>query len=315
MNHPAIARRLLILLPTLALALSLATVAVAQENSASGKDGAKDGSATPTPRTLFREGSALLDAAGTMHRSKVHGNWSFTTTDPANPVAEDPTGHEFILLPCVLLGEMQQIHDANPEDEPVVFLLTGSIYTYRGYNYLLPTFAPRLIGHVTQATDETQDNDADTSNDAGSDDDAAGDDDDDSIDAIKQRLREAAGNITANTSDTRGTNVPRSVIGRTPPLDADRLVREGTNFVNRRGKLTRDSTGAWVYVFDADAQGLSDPPMTVIPCAMLQEMEKLAIRNGNSTPMLVTGIVFAHGERNYLLPTIYRVPRERSGIR
>ena len=104
-----------------------------------------------------------------------------------------------------------------------------------------------------------------------------------------------------------------------------KLVQEGTLISSRRGKLTRDASasggggggasgGGWQFVFDADSTGLADPPMRLLPCLLLEHLEDFARHNGSTAPILLSGQVYVYGGRNFLLPTAYRIPRERSRI-
>lgn len=87
-------------------------------------------------------------------------------------------------------------------------------------------------------------------------------------------------------------------------------MREGANIVMRRGRINRDASGAWLFVFDADARGMSDPPMTLLPCLLLERLERHYQSRGNA-PVLLSGRVFLYEDRNYLLPSVYQLPRQR----
>ena len=94
----------------------------------------------------------------------------------------------------------------------------------------------------------------------------------------------------------------------TPP------VHEGVIMVARRGNLTRTDRGAWMFVFDADAEGLADPPLVILPCLLLERMERQATRAGRSTPILLSGQVYHYRGRRFVLPTVFRVPYERTRL-
>ena len=91
-------------------------------------------------------------------------------------------------------------------------------------------------------------------------------------------------------------------------------LQENSALINRRGKITRDRSGGWLLVFDADAAGSADPPVKLLPCMLLQSIEDYARRSGNNSPLIISGQVYLYNGQNYLLPTVYRIPHERSRI-
>lgn len=88
-----------------------------------------------------------------------------------------------------------------------------------------------------------------------------------------------------------------------------RLLREGSFLASRRGRMVRSSSGEWVFTFDSDAQGKSDPPMILMPCLNLMAMEKIAERAGEALTFTISGQVFVYHGKNYLLPTMYVINR------
>ncbi|MBL8745004.1 MAG: hypothetical protein JNK58_01470 [Phycisphaerae bacterium] len=84
------------------------------------------------------------------------------------------------------------------------------------------------------------------------------------------------------------------------------LLREGSFLRNRRGRLVRGE-GAWVYVFDADAEGNAEPPMVMLPCRRLREMQQSMELQSKTVTFQTTGQVFVYDGRNYLLPTYFGV--------
>jgi len=91
-------------------------------------------------------------------------------------------------------------------------------------------------------------------------------------------------------------------------------MQENTAIVNRRGKIVRDRSGGWVLVLDADASALADPPLRLLPCMLLENIEDYARRSGNNSPIIITGQVGLYNGQNFLLPTVYRIPHERSRL-
>ena len=75
---------------------------------------------------------------------------------------------------------------------------------------------------------------------------------------------------------------PRIARDATRPEDAtagggatkpEKLMQEGTAIASRRGKLLRDPAGGWMFIFDADTTGLADPPVRMLPCLLLEQLE------------------------------------------
>jgi len=102
-----------------------------------------------------------------------------------------------------------------------------------------------------------------------------------------------------------------------PPTQ--RLLPEGTLLASRRGRLVRSDQGQWVFAFDAGASQGSAPatrdrPLIILPCLVLQDMERNAHRLGDSAAMTVSGRVYLYAGRNYLLPTMFRVDRLNDDI-
>ena len=51
-------------------------------------------------------------------------------------------------------------------------------------------------------------------------------------------------------------------------------MHEGTLLMSRRGQIRRNRQGGWIFVFDADAEGRADPPVALLPCLMLETIER-----------------------------------------
>ncbi len=232
---------------------------------------------------LLREGSHLVGLKGAMDRGETQGQWRFIIE---NRQPNAPR-YELTMLPCALLGEMERIVET-ARGRRVVFEATGEVFVYRGRNYFLATHAPQLLGYITPpAGAPAQDTPAPSP--------GAGD----TADDIARRLEQAIGPLARST----GTADPPKARPASP-------AREGSVVFARRGKLRRQRGGAWLFVFDADAEGLADPPMILLPCLLLESMADYARTAPKNAPLLVTGHVHVYDQRTYLLPTVYRTPRE-----
>ena len=266
----------------------------------------------PGQRVLLREGSQIVEARGIMRLDDETNWWEFVL-EPQAPayivsgMPDEPL--EMLLLPCALVDEMQRIV-TSMTDREITFEITGEVYNYHDYNYLLPTHAPRLA-----AFDERTDSSADQDN---PDDDTETTDGDggDSAEDILRNLDAAIGpvsrSVTRSTTDTLPT--ARSAAA----LAAEELVREGEMVIDRRGRMMRAPTGAWMFIFDADAQGEADPPMILLPCLLVEKMEEHATVGGSNaigSAMIITGPVYLYGDQNYVLPTAFRIPVEQTVLR
>ena len=106
-------------------------------------------------------------------------------------------------------------------------------------------------------------------------------------------------------------------MGTAPAIGAaGTLRREGAFVINRRARMVRvPGEGLpWMVVFDADATGLADPPMYLMPCQMLERVESLAQQHGDAAVFLVSGEVYVYRGANYLLPTIMRLTQDRGNL-
>ena len=235
------------------------------------------------PMPLLREGTFMLQARGSMQRGEQPGVWVFR-------LAGDEPGKapfEVTLMPCTLLASLEQLVESMP-DQQIVFDLTGQVFVYRGRNFLMPTHAPRLVDYVPPSRPDDIDRNAAAPA--------------DSAEAILRDLDQAVGPLVHS---------PRRAAADT----TDKPAVPGAMVLWRHGWMVREPGGAWLFVFGADATGLSDPPMILLPCRMLEDMERHALRSSRDEPLLVSGRVTRYRARNYMLPTMFRIPRYTSALR
>ncbi len=112
---------------------------------------------------------------------------------------------------------------------------------------------------------------------------------------INELGRRAAEPIEVTPADGRGM----SIDDLRPP--GARLVREGAFLTKRRGRLAQLSTGHWVYLFDKDATGGSEPPMIVSAGLRLSEMIRVTEARAGTVTFITSGEVFVYRNRNYFL--------------
>jgi hypothetical protein len=237
---------------------------------------------TPSQYILLREGSRLVSVAGTVSRDERTGAWRFHI-DPDDATAP---GYVLTLLPCAMLEDMRHVLLQMPT-ERITFEVTGEVFVYRDGNFLLPTHAPAVVAIETPPPPPPSQDDEEVPA-------------DDSVDDIMRDLEQSVGGLPRRT--TAVADAPRQA----------GAAGEGTVLLARRGQLARSRSGAWMFVFDADAEGLGDPPMVMMPCLQLERLEEHVRKSGMNAPILITGRAFTFDRRSYLLPSLYTVPRQRT---
>lgn len=123
-------------------------------------------------------------------------------------------------------------------------------------------------------------------------------------------------------SDPAKTGLPpENAATADKPLNAQqaklrKLLRpEGTIIISRIGRMVRsDVGGEWLFTFDADSTGKLDPPMILMPCRLLERMERLVSEDGDQVKFIVSGQIYEYYNRNYLMPTVMSVPYKRDNL-
>jgi len=81
---------------------------------------------------LYREGEFIVSRRGRMLRMPS-GQWVFQFEADSQAAPETP----MLLMPCQLLENMEEL--TRQRGDRLVFVLSGQVFTYRGYNWLLPS--------------------------------------------------------------------------------------------------------------------------------------------------------------------------------
>jgi len=266
--------------------------------------GSADGKTVqPGLAPLLREGSQVQNIHGTLHEVVADGTWRLTMHPDGDAPKEAPR-REFIMLPNSHLSEMQQVIGSMPE-RTITFQVTGEVFVYGNRNYLLLSFPPRVVSEQRATrTDEPDQSAGDASDDDRSRPRSAAD--------IMRDLQRDTGPIGRRpTQQARRVENDQRQLARSAD---NRLLPENTSVQLRRGRIGRDAGGAWQFIFDADASGMADPPVTLMPCQLLERIEQYIRRAGRNAPVLISGRVFVYNGRNYLLPTVFLIPRERTEL-
>jgi len=266
-----------------------------------------DASEDAWPRTaLIREGAYLVDAVGRLAREPESGAWLLRIEQA--PHDDAPPKH-LVVLPCERLQHMQRVAQASELD--VLFQFTGRVFVFDNLNYVLPLDATRLDRYEEPIDEPTSASEGDGE---AADSDAPlvppGATAQDVIDRIRRDIP------LPRSLDTASPVAPEEDDSETrdPAGSIDAPMDEGTLITLRRGRVQRHAAGGWMFVFDADANGLADPPLVLLPCLLLEKMREDSLNASRGDGLIVTGEILAYHGRNFLLPTMYRVERLRANI-
>ena len=107
----------------------------------------------------------------------------------------------------------------------------------------------------------------------------------------------AMANEQANTGDRKG--------GQSNPNQAsasEGIWKDGHTIVDRVGRLAFDpDDDRWLFAFEADSMSLAEPPVTLLPCQLLEKMEKETQRSGRPIKFRVSGEITRYQRQNYML--------------
>lgn len=239
---------------------------------------------------LVREGSFLRNRRGRLVRAE--GEWVYVFDADAKGQSEPP----MVMQPCRRLREMQQTLERRSRS--ITFQTTGEVFAYDGRNYFLPTFFSVIaVEAAPTASAEAPDQPSDPKHDTSSRTDPSAAD----------LLKEMSG------PSPRASIIPRGPAGIAEGgTERTAEVREGVSLVSRRGRVVRDG-GSLTFVTDNDDAAKSLPPMTLMPCLNLEAIDRILRQHGPGSVFLMSGRVFAHEGRNFLLPTFFQVERDREG--
>ena len=288
-------------------------------------------SSSPVPATdlggyrlpLLREGSVLSRVEGDLTQDPDEKLWLFRPTKPESGGLR----REFVLMPSPTLEDMLQTIRVSAV--PVEFEMTGRVFIYRGRNFLLPELAPPIVrfdaraGATPAAKAETQVAPSGEAKfvpptgktNAGASDDAAEDDaaEDAAVEDIEKRLEERIGRAPTRRIP-ESPSAANAEAKRNATTTASAPIASGERLTLRRGRLLRDpQAGSWRFVPE-QFTGNGDGSMEILPCLLLEQLERAA-RESDAPPVtLMSGTVLAFEGRNFLLPTSFRRAREGRGL-
>lgn len=105
------------------------------------------------------------------------------------------------------------------------------------------------------------------------------------------------------------------ILGVAPGQEPPKLRREGEFVVSRRGRVVRASnSNHLIFAFEADSEHAAEPPMVLMPCQLLQNMEELIRERGDRVQFVLSGQIFSYRGANYLLPTMMKLAVDQGNL-
>ena len=274
-----------------------------------------DGTAAWAPgKTLRPEGTFLVGWTGEIVRlrtgglaflpaiqEKQHGSESRTGENRAgenratgSPSASHPEP-AMALLPCATYTRLESM--LGEENRGLWVSLTGEVLEYHGRNFLLPT----AFANAQTPTEPAEGAEAPPSEAAGS----PADQPEPSGNRIDELVRE----LEAQRAERRGIDTTFATPSEEQtgmPVLGPRV--DGTMLLNQRGRMVRSGEGGWVIAIDNDdaaSEGGLPHHLWLLPCRVVAQMEWQAEIAGESWAFEVSGRLYRHGQRVYLLPRMF----------
>jgi len=266
-----------------------------------------------TPPSTLREGTFIVDRPGRLVDAP-NDRLIFVPDRDARLAGEGP----MLLLPCATLGRLERRLIGARR-----VVLSGEVFVaHNRANLLIVDFALRTPsgtpsdpggapsgGGSGAGTGQTEGTDADEPAPR-----EPATEDDPEVEQLLRELGEtepeARRRRIETLEDPRGDGAEGQTLTTAPPTLAHG-VREGTILIRRMARLDRGADGSWRVVFDNDdPDGADALGFTLLPCRMSESMERIAIDRGPETRVLVSGRVYVHDRRGYLLPTFVQYQRD-----
>ena len=242
------------------------------------------------------EGSFLIERPGRLVAGPG-GRVIFVPTGEDRVAGERP----MLVLPNAAL-ERLEVAVTGRGDEPGV-RVSGEVFVYNGRSHLLLSSA--LLGEAapepapTPEPEPTAEPVGEGADDAGAADGPASLRDDPDVRGLLEELAAERPADDARSEPVRGGRDGGVATGGTAP------VPDGTPIVRRRGRMVRTGAGAWAFVFDNDLDdALAAQSMVVLPCRLLERIERRAMTDGDAYQLVVSGRVHTYEGQAYLLPTM-----------
>jgi len=282
---------------TLLAAPSLALQPPPSSSRATDAAQAADRAAKPRTR-LLAEGTFVVQRTGTIRPGSdgALDGWTFEFDQPESgrPIPA------MSVIPSANLGAF--VRSVRPSADGHRVTLSGRVLAYRSANYLLLTAPPRLIALASPPASEQSPRKTPPSESTGPFDPAH------TIDTLKKDDGSSAVTPPREQPDSASTRPAGST-------RASSLRAEGTMIVDRAARCTLDGSGrAQLISFEADSDGLQDPPMGVVPCRLLERLENQARQRGDAMRLIISGQIISADSSPSLLITSFRIPYDRTNL-
>ena len=110
----------------------------------------------------------------------------------------------------------------------------------------------------------------------------------------------AADDQTGSTSKTASRTGEKTTLRQASAVEG--IWKDGHTIVDRVGRLAFDvDEDRWLFSFEADSESLAEPPVTLLPCQLLEKMEKETQRSGRLIKFRISGEITKYQGQNYML--------------
>ncbi len=265
-----------------------------------GGDTSAPGLDLPDPRpgqgTELPEGTLITGAQGIVV-PLTSGGWAFVFDQDTEGKADPP----MVLQPSMQTAQMLRLVGAR--EDTMTLRIAGEVQRYLGRHYLLPYRFDVVAsgdGVEQKPADERAAEAEETLTRGG----------DETADELAARVDRAA-------EEQRRRSIPNATTPGENATDATPIATEGTLVIDVSGRIERDTSGLWVFTSDNDAdstgQETLEGAVTLVPCLMLQAMERDLSVSSARTRLSISGRVLVFEGANYLLPTLYRLTPDTGG--
>lgn len=243
--------------------------------------------------TLLPEGTFVVRRVGEVVRLRTGGLAFLPAANPGEAALP-----AMPLLPCEVYGRLAAL--LNEDDRGLWIAITGEVFQYHGRNYLLPT---AFASEGAPAPPEAAAGPPEPPSDAGA---AQADQP-----AADSRIDELVRELEAQRRDRRGIDTAfaeEPAAGEAVP-GGPRV--EGRMLLSRRARMVRGPGGGWVVTLDNDPDGPSEDAaalperLHLLPGRLVGQMERIAERRGEAWTFEISGNLFRHADRVYIVPRLF----------
>lgn len=268
----------------------------------------------PAP-TIYPEGTFISALAGVLVPTATNDFVVVPVVASTEPRRIAP----FVLLPNQKLDQLATL-TSKAKDKPTIEV-AGQVFVYRDRMYLLLSsfsLAPRLpFDESTPPSDDhaepkPDENPPTTATPTMTPDTVPPKPKlNPNVDDIIKSL-ESAGNLAQpRTSRPQSSSPTTTDATPTSPTSivttSSSALREGQLVTRRRGRMVRGQLGGVAFVVDNDPDSPAMAPVGLLPCRLLEEMERVTGERGERLALRLSGQVTTSQGKTYLLPTMFQI--------